>query len=118
MHIRIPHSLWNITACVQNPPNINAIITLQVEHQKRVSRQRPGTKTGQAQLMSVAGGAGGGMMAEVLVGLFQGINKAQCSPNCALCQIEIKGSISVPAGLLTRDDGLGRQALAPGAVRA
>ena len=88
-------------------PDVDVVVALDVEDQMRVARQRPGTQTGEIQLVCVAGRAGGRMASDVDVGLLQGFDEAQCSLPGVLAQVVPDSLIDIPVGELTRDDGLG-----------
>jgi len=89
------------------------IVAFNVEHQIRVACQGPCTQTCQTQFMPIARRTSCRVTADVPVGLLQRINEAQRRWLGIFAQVVINRSLNIPAGLITRDDRLGRQTYVP-----
>lgn len=67
---------WNVPHSVQNPPYVNVVVPLDVEHQMGIVVQRPVEKPRYVEFMRVAGQAGSGVPSDMGISRFQGVDES------------------------------------------
>ena len=75
--IRFLHPRRDVTLAMQYSPDVNVIVSINVEHDVRVPRQRPRAQPWQVQFVSVARRSCSSVAAEMGVRFLQRINEAQ-----------------------------------------
>ncbi len=103
---RLVHPGRNITLPVQHAPDIDTVVALEVENQVGETRQGPKPQTRQVQFVCVSRGTRGWLSSDVGVGLLKGLDEVEGRFDCTLAQVMVDGLVNVPAGQLSRDDGL------------
>ena len=90
---------------VQYAPNVDMVGMFNVENKVWITRQWPGTKPWQVQLMGIAGRSSARMMADMGTGFFQGIDKTKRS-RIRLTQVVCDGVFNIQVRPFAQDDRL------------
>ena len=91
---------------MQQPPDIDMIFPIDVEDQVKEMFQRPATHAGQLEFKRVAGRTAFGMMRDMPVCLFKGIDETQRDLIAGLLEVMIHGLQEIQVRPGAPDDGL------------
>ena len=91
---------------MQDPPDFNVIVALDVEHEVRIPGCCLEAQDGQIQLMCIAGRTDAGVGADSCEGLLQFVDEAKRHLLGGLVEIVLDGRVGVAVRQLTQTNGL------------
>ena len=98
---------------MEHTPDVDVVVTLDVEDQLREMLQWPEAQARKAELGCVTRRTGGRVTADVRVRMFQCVDKPECSLPRALTYEVADGFINVSLRYQPQNDGLGCHPRAP-----
>lgn len=92
--------LSNVALGMQNTPDIDVVIALDVEHQVGVTLQRPAEQPRQIQIVAIAADTRCRMATDMRVALLKRIDESDCDLLCSLSKVVTDSMLDI----FTRED--------------
>ena len=104
--LRLMHPGCYVALTMQDAPNVDVVVALDVEDQVRIAFQWPKAQARQIKLVGAPGRARWRVAGDVRIGLLQGVNESERGLSRVLTQVIRDGLIDILVGPLTWNDCL------------